>query len=56
MGLPSIAFSLVIQHVALRPSMIGFASVLSVGAFIAIVIARRSAAVAAYGRPGVQSR
>jgi hypothetical protein len=44
MGLPSIAFSLVIQHVALRPSMIGFASVLSVGAFIAIVSARRAAA------------
>ena len=40
MGLPSIAFSLVIQHVALRPSMIGFAGVLSIGAFIAIVIAR----------------
>ena len=56
MGLPSIAFSLVIQHVALRPSMIGFASVLSVGAFIAIVIARRSAAVAASGRPEMQSR
>lgn len=36
MGLPSIAFSLVIQHVALKPTMIGFAAVLSVGAIIAV--------------------
>src|SRR6185503_17759151 len=35
MGLPSIAFSLVIRHFALRPSMIGFAAVLSIGAVIA---------------------
>ncbi len=50
MGLPSIAFSLVIQHVALRPSMIGFASVLSIGAIVAIVIARRSAGHVGAGR------
>jgi predicted MFS family arabinose efflux permease len=31
MGLPSIAFSLVIQHAALAPTMIGFAIVLSLG-------------------------
>lgn len=34
-GVPPIAFSLVIQHLALRPSMIGFAAVLSVGAVLA---------------------
>lgn len=56
MGLPSIAFSLVVQHVALRPSMIGFAGVLSVGAFIATVIARRSAADGRSRGPRAQSR
>ena len=45
-----IAFSLVIQHVALRPSMIGFASVLSIGAIVAIGIARRSSGHVRAGR------
>jgi MFS family permease len=35
MGVPSIAFSLVIRQFALRPSMIGFAVVLSLGALVA---------------------
>ncbi|MEV5960586.1 MFS transporter [Kribbella sp. NPDC051952] len=35
MGVPSIAFSLVIRQFALRPSMIGFAVVLSLGALMA---------------------
>jgi hypothetical protein len=39
MGLPSIAFSQVIQHVALKPSMIGFAVVLSIGAIVAVRVA-----------------
>ena len=39
MGLPSIAFSQVIKHVALKPSMIGFAVVLSVGAMVAVRVA-----------------
>ncbi|MFF1707057.1 MFS transporter [Streptomyces sp. NPDC058252] len=43
LGLPSIAFSLVIQHAALRPSMIGFASALSLGAAVAVALARRGA-------------
>ena len=47
MGLPSIAFSLVIRHAGLRPSMIGFAAVLSIGAIAAVVAARRSTAVSA---------
>lgn len=38
LGLPSIAFSLVIQHAALRPSMIGFASALSLGAGVAVAL------------------
>ncbi|MEV6284499.1 MFS transporter [Kribbella sp. NPDC051770] len=42
MGLPSIAFSLVIQHVALRPSMIGFAAVLSIGTVLAVASSRRT--------------
>jgi predicted MFS family arabinose efflux permease len=42
MGVPSIAFSLVIQHLALRPSMIGFATVLSAGAIIAVTTSLRS--------------
>jgi hypothetical protein len=42
LGLPSIAFSLVIQHLALRPSMIGFAAVLSVGTVVAVGVALRS--------------
>ena len=42
MGVPSVAFSLVIQHLALRPSMIGFATVLSVGAIIAVATSLRS--------------
>ena len=36
MGLPSIAFSLVIRRLALQPSMIGFATVLSLGALAAV--------------------
>lgn len=44
MGLPSVAFSLVIQHAALRPSMIGFASALSAGAVAAAVTAARGQA------------
>jgi hypothetical protein len=39
MGVPSIAFSVVIQHVALKPSMIGFAVVLSAGAVAAVRVA-----------------
>jgi predicted MFS family arabinose efflux permease len=42
MGLPSIAFSLFIRHFDLKPTMIGFAAVLSIGTIIAVVIARRS--------------
>lgn len=42
MGLPSIAFSLFIRHFDLRPTMIGFATILSIGAIVAVVIARRS--------------
>jgi MFS family permease len=41
MGLPSVAFSIVIQHAALRPSMIGFASALSLGAAAAVAVAVR---------------
>ncbi|MER7246753.1 MFS transporter [Kribbella sp. NPDC000426] len=36
MGLPSIAFSLVIRHLALQPTMIAFAAVLSVGTLAAV--------------------
>jgi MFS family permease len=43
LGLPSIAFSLVIQHAALGTSMIGFASALSLGAGAAVALARREA-------------
>jgi MFS family permease len=42
MGLPSIAFSIVIQHAALRPSMIGFAAALSIGAIAAVATAIRT--------------
>jgi predicted MFS family arabinose efflux permease len=42
MGLPSIAFSVVIRYLALRPSMIGFATVLAVGAIAAVAITLRS--------------
>lgn len=42
MGLPSIAFSIVIKHAALQPSMIGFASALSLGAVAATVVSVRS--------------
>jgi predicted MFS family arabinose efflux permease len=44
MGLPSVAFSVVIQHAALRPSMIGFASALSLGAAAAVAVAIRGSA------------
>ncbi|GAA4599661.1 MFS transporter [Planotetraspora phitsanulokensis] len=43
MGLPSIAFSLVIQHTALEATMIGFAVALSLGAVAAVVTAIRTA-------------
>ncbi|MFF1818809.1 MFS transporter [Kribbella sp. NPDC058245] len=39
MGLPSIGFSVLIQHVALLPSMIGLATVLSAGAIVAALTA-----------------
>jgi hypothetical protein len=42
MGLPVVAFSVIIRYAGLRPSMIGFATVLSVGAAVAVAIARRS--------------
>jgi acyl dehydratase len=42
MGLPSVAFSLVIQHAALRSSMIGFASALAVGAVAAVITSVRA--------------
>ncbi|WP_432943345.1 MFS transporter [Kribbella sp. CA-253562] len=42
MGIPSIAFSLVIQHLALRPTMIVFAVLLSLGALIPVSTSRRS--------------
>jgi len=41
MGLPSVAFSLVIQHAALNATMIGFATVLSVGTIAAVVTTLR---------------
>ncbi|GAA4570239.1 hypothetical protein [Planotetraspora kaengkrachanensis] len=43
MGLPSIAFSLVIQSAALEATMIGFAVALSLGAVAAVVTAVRAA-------------
>jgi hypothetical protein len=41
MGLPSIAFSIVIRYAAMAPTMIGFGAVLSVGTIVAVVIAIR---------------
>jgi hypothetical protein len=41
MGVPSVAFSIVIQHTALQPAMIGFAAALSVGAATAVTAAAR---------------
>ncbi len=41
MGLPSIAFSLVIRHAAVPPTMIGFAIALSIGAIAAVAVAIR---------------
>ncbi|NEA36382.1 MFS transporter [Streptomyces sp. SID13031] len=41
MGLPSIAFSLFIRHFDLKPTMIGFAIVLSVGTLVAVLVPRR---------------
>ncbi|MGW7006533.1 MFS transporter [Streptomyces sp. NPDC054933] len=43
MGAPSIAFSMVIQHVRLQPAMIGFAIMLSCGAMAAAAATSRSA-------------
>jgi hypothetical protein len=42
MGLPSIALSLVIPHTGLRPSLIGYASILAIGAVTAVVAAVRT--------------
>lgn len=42
MGLPSVAFSLLIQHIPLRATMIGFAAVLSVGTIAAVSTAIRT--------------
>jgi hypothetical protein len=39
-GLPSIAFSLVSRHAALRPPLIGFASALSLGAGVDVAAGR----------------
>jgi MFS family permease len=44
MGVPSVAFSIVIQHASLQPSMIGFAAVLSAGAIAAVITTIRTAA------------
>ncbi|WP_438297608.1 hypothetical protein [Streptomyces sp. HUAS TT7] len=41
MGLPSILFSVVIQHIRLQPAMIGFAVALSGGAIVAAVATGR---------------
>jgi hypothetical protein len=41
MGLPSVGFSLLIQHAPLNTTMIGFAAVLSVGTIAAVVTAVR---------------
>lgn len=41
MGLPSIGFSLAARQLGLRPSMIGFAAALSLGALIAVGASRR---------------
>jgi predicted MFS family arabinose efflux permease len=51
MGLPSIAFSIVIQGVAIQPAMIGFAAVLSVGAIAAVIVS--VLAVRAPRRPSI---
>jgi predicted MFS family arabinose efflux permease len=42
MGLPSVAFSLLIQHAPLNTTMIGFAAVLSAGAIAAVITAIRT--------------
>ncbi|WP_405063048.1 MFS transporter [Kribbella sp. NBC_01505] len=42
MGLPSIAFSLVIRHVALQPAMIGLAVLLSAGSVAAVAASLRN--------------
>ncbi|MCU1682774.1 MAG: multidrug efflux protein [Amycolatopsis sp.] len=42
MGLPSVAFSLLIQHIPLKATMIGFAAVLSVGTLVAVITAVRT--------------
>jgi MFS family permease len=42
MGVPSIAFSIVIQHADLGPTMIGFAAILSAGAIAAVTTAIRT--------------
>jgi predicted MFS family arabinose efflux permease len=41
MGLPSIAFSIVIRYAALAPTMVGFGTVLAVGTIAAVVTATR---------------
>ena len=42
MGLPSVTFSLLIQHIPLRATMIGFAALLSVGPIAAVITAIRT--------------
>ncbi|MDH6220749.1 hypothetical protein [Streptomyces pseudovenezuelae] len=42
MGLPSVAFSLLIEHAPLKTTMIGFAAVLSVGTVAAVTTAVRA--------------
>ncbi|MFD3457112.1 MFS transporter [Streptomyces sp. NPDC058691] len=50
MGLPSIAFSVVIRHAALVSTMIGFGAVLSAGAVLAVAVALRHDAAAGHGK------
>ncbi|RFU39652.1 MFS transporter [Actinomadura logoneensis] len=42
LGLPSIAFTVAQDHVGLRASLVGFAVLLSVGAAVAVAVARRA--------------
>jgi predicted MFS family arabinose efflux permease len=42
MGLPSVAFSLLIQHTPLNTTMIGFGAVLSVGTVAAVIVTNRA--------------
>jgi predicted MFS family arabinose efflux permease len=42
MGLPAVAFSLLIQHTPLKTTMLGFAAVLSIGTIAAVITAIRT--------------